>query len=106
MTIYNNEAADAQALTFADIKKVTEKIAETEGPQAADAALQRMCREYREARESAVASSDIDYFVLGDLEVGAGETGEMIEVIGELDVAGEDAVESAIAKTEGYEAQD
>jgi hypothetical protein len=100
MTAGNKDPVEAQALTPADIMR----IAETEGPQAADAALQRL-RRAREARE-AEAPSDIDYFVLGDLEVGAGETGEMIEAIGELDVAGEDAVESAIAETEGYEAQD
>ena len=87
MTIDNNSAFQAQPLTLADI----EKIYETEGAEAADAALCRM-RDEREARE---AEGIIDPSVelrawLGGLEVGAGET-EVIEHLGELDASAEDA---------------
>jgi hypothetical protein len=44
--------------------------------------------------------------VLGDLEVVARKTGEVIEHLGELDASAEAAVESAVAKAAAYEAQD
>jgi hypothetical protein len=43
--------------------------------------------------------------VLADLEVGAGETSEVVEHLGELDASAEDAVEGAIAVVEAYEDQ-
>jgi hypothetical protein len=96
-----------QALTLADI----DKIYKTEGAQAADAALQAMklAREAREAEApEAEAPSDIENLddLLRNLELGADETGEVIEHLGELDASGEDAVEGVIAKAEAYEAQD
>jgi hypothetical protein len=79
------------ALTPADIVR----IAETEGPQAADAALQRLVR----AREAGEAEAPTDVDLLGDLEVGADEFDpKMIEVLGDLDVFGEGAAIDEITK--------
>jgi hypothetical protein len=77
MTVPSDNPVEAQALTFADIIKITDRIAETEGAQAADAALQRMARDYREAQareaHGIVAASDTDDFDLGDLKAGLDE---------------------------------
>jgi hypothetical protein len=83
MTADNNDPFEAQALTLSEIMKISETDS-----KAADAALQRA----REASE-AEAASDIDVeSLLGDLELGPDESaGEVIEHLGELDAAGEDA---------------
>jgi hypothetical protein len=104
MTVPSDDAVEARALTFADIIKITDKIAENEGAEAADIAFQRMARKYREAQarkaEDSVKGSIISSIedlelVLGDLEVGAGETAaEVIEHLGELDASIKDAAEA------------
>lgn len=90
------DAAKTLELAIAEITK----LGETD-PKAADAALQRMARE-REAREAkafeAKYPADDDGLVLGDLEVGAGETSEVIEDIGELDSAGKGTLANAEAQ--------
>ncbi len=99
MTINNESKLEAQALTLADI----ERINETEGAEAADAALQRMklAREAREAEAPETkAPSDLESLEhwLGNLEVGAGESAaEVIEHLDELDASFED---TAKAKSE------
>jgi hypothetical protein len=95
-----------QALTVAEIMK----LGETD-PKAADAAVQRikLAREAREAEgPEAEVPSDIENLddLLGDLELGADKTPEVIVDLDELDVAAEVVVEGAIAKAEAYESQD
>ena len=93
----SNDTVEAKALTFAEISKIVDEIAETEGAQAADAALQRMAREYREGSKLEAPLDELSAW-LGDLEVGAGESDhEVIEHLDELDALAEDTV---IAKTE------
>ena len=92
MTVPSDDPLEARALTLADIQR----IYETEGAEAADAALQRM-RLAREAREAEAPKtktpSDLGSLeLLGDLGVGAGETdGAVIEDLSELDALAEDA---------------
>ena len=77
---------EAQALTLADI----DRIHKTEGPRAADAALQRM-KLAREAQGIIAPSNIDDWLVPGDLKVGAGESGaEVIDHLDELDADAED----------------
>ena len=102
MTINNNAKGETQALTVDEILKIAEtnpraalteidKIAETEGPQAADAALQRMALA-REAQGIIAPSDTDDWLVPGDLEVGDGESvEEVIKHLDELDASAEDA---------------
>src|ERR1019366_9349549 len=80
------DAAKTLELAIAEITK----LGETD-PKAADAALQRIAHA-RKAREAETAS-DIENVddLLGDLELGADETSEVIEHLGELDAASEDA---------------
>jgi hypothetical protein len=112
MTADKKDPVEPRALTPADIMR----IAETEGAQAADAALQRIVRA-REALETeapeakfpeAEAPSEIEslHKLLGDLELGADEAFEEVEHLGELDAVAKVAVEGAIAKADAYEAQD
>ena len=79
----SNDAVEAKALTLADIQR----IYETEGAAAADAALRRirLAREAREAQGIAAPSATDDIeLALGDLEAAVGEPCEVIECLHEL----------------------
>lgn len=105
MTADKKDPVEPRALTPADIMR----IAETEGAQAADAALQRIVRAREAKFPEAEVPSDIESVevLLGDLDLGADAgSAEAIEHVRELDAVAEAAVEGAIAKAEAYEGQD
>lgn len=99
-------AVDVSTVDRSRFLELVTKLGETDA-KAADAALQRFARA-REAREDeafdAKYPSDIDGLALGDLEIGADETSEVIEDIGELDSGARDAAENTTVKAEAHEA--